>query len=63
MSPDTVSDIEPEGVRNAKIQLRKGTGELPACRSCRHIRTDLDGPAKLISEWMDRSLEHGPSPT
>ena len=44
---------EPEAVRNARNQLRTGAGEIARVKITPTFETLLDGPAKLMSEWMD----------
>jgi hypothetical protein len=42
MSPDTVSDIEPEAVRNAGSRLRAGAGEIGRMKVKPTFKTALD---------------------
>jgi hypothetical protein len=46
---------EPEGVRNEKNQLKTGAGEIAWVKITPIFETLLNGPAKLMSEWMDPS--------
>jgi hypothetical protein len=55
LKTDFKTDVksEPEGVRNAKNQLRTGAGEIDRVKIGPTFKTPLDGSDNLMSEWMN----------
>jgi hypothetical protein len=47
---------EPEGVRNARSQLRTGAGEIGRAKITPTFETPLDGSDNLMSEWLTQLL-------